>query len=99
MKYELNQMVQRGHAFAVVDEVDSISGRRGRARRSSSPARRTNKSDLYNSIDKLLPRLTAEDFDLDEKQRTVNLTEAGNEHIEQLLRESGAMSEEDGSPL
>jgi preprotein translocase subunit SecA len=96
MKYELNQMVQRGHAFAIVDEVDSILVDEARTPLIiSGPS--DDKSDLYNSIDKLLPRLTAEDFDLDEKQRTVNLTEAGNEHIEQLLRESGAMSEEDGS--
>jgi preprotein translocase subunit SecA len=96
MKYELNQMVQRGHAFAIVDEVDSILVDEARTPLIiSGPS--DDKSDLYNSIDKLLPRLTAEDFDLDEKQRTVNLTEAGNEHIEQLLREAGAMSEEDGS--
>ena len=96
MKYELNQMVQRGHAFAIVDEVDLILVDEARTPLIiSGPS--DDKSDLYNSIDKLLPRLTAEDFDLDEKQRTVNLTEAGNEHIEQLLRESGAMSEEDGS--
>ncbi|MEJ0050451.1 MAG: preprotein translocase subunit SecA [Methylovirgula sp.] len=96
MKYELNQMVQRGHAFAVVDEVDSILVDEARTPLIiSGPS--DDKSELYNSIDKLLPRLTAEDFDLDEKQRTVNLTEAGNEHIEQLLRESGAMSEENGS--
>jgi preprotein translocase subunit SecA len=89
-------MVQRGHAFAIVDEVDSILVDEARTPLIiSGPS--DDKSDLYNSIDKLLPRLTAEDFDLDEKQRTVNLTEAGNEHIEQLLRESGAMSEEDGS--
>ncbi len=55
------------------------------------------RSDLYHSIDKLLPGLNAEDYDLDEKQRTVNLTEAGNEHMEALLRESGALKEEDGS--
>ncbi len=96
MKYELNQMVQRGHAFAIVDEVDSILVDEARTPLIiSGPS--DDRSDLYNSIDKLLPRLTAEDFDLDEKQRTVNLTEIGNEHIEQLLRESGAMSEEDGS--
>src|ERR1700742_4125413 len=96
MKYDMAQMVQRGHAFAIVDEVDSILVDEARTPLIiSGPS--DDKSDLYNSIDKLLPRLTAEDFDLDEKQRTVNLTEAGNEHIEQLLREAGAMSEEDGS--
>ena len=51
------------------------------------------KSDLYNAIDKVMPRLTAEDFELDEKQRTTNLTEAGNEHMEELLREVGVLTE------
>ncbi|MEW6437209.1 MAG: preprotein translocase subunit SecA [Pseudomonadota bacterium] len=96
MKYELNQMVQRGHAFGIVDEVDSILVDEARTPLIiSGPS--DDKSDLYNSIDKLLPRLVAEDYDLDEKQRTVSLTEAGNEHMEQLLHESGALSDEDGS--
>ena len=43
------------------------------------------KSDLYNSINVLLPQLVEADYELDEKQRTVNLTEAGNEHMEELL--------------
>ena len=51
------------------------------------------KSDLYNSIDKLIPRLIQGDFDVDEKQRTANLTEAGNEHIEALLAEAGLLTE------
>ena len=96
MKYELNQMVQRGHAFAIVDEVDSILVDEARTPLIiSGPS--DDKSELYNAIDKLLPHLKAEDYDLDEKQRTVNLTEAGNEHMEQLLREHGTLGEEDGS--
>ena len=39
----------------------------------------------------MIPRLAREDYDLDEKQRTTNLTEAGNEHIEELLREMGIL--------
>ena len=60
------------------------------ARRSSSRGRRRISSDLYNSIDKLIPKLVREDYDLDEKQRTTNLTEAGNEHIEALADRSRA---------
>lgn len=87
MKYELNQMVQRGHHFAIVDEVDSILVDEARTPLIiSGPS--DDKSELYNSIDKLMPALVAGDFELDEKQRTVNLTEAGNEHIEQLLEEA-----------
>ena len=51
------------------------------------------KSDLYNRIDTILPSLKGGDFDLDEKQRTVNLTEDGNEHIEELLRSAGILTE------
>ena len=50
------------------------------------------RSDLYIAIDKVIPRLTAEDFEL-EKQRTTNLTKAGNEHMEQLLGEVGVLTE------
>jgi preprotein translocase subunit SecA len=96
MKYELNQMVQREHAFAIVDEVDSILVDEARTPLIiSGPS--DDKSELYNTIDKLLPRLKPEDYDLDEKQRTVNLTEAGNEHMEELLRESGTLGAEDGA--
>ena len=92
MKYELGQMVQRGHNFAVVDEVDSILIDEARTPLIiSGPS--DDKSELYNSVDKVIPKLVAEDFDLDEKQRTTNLTEAGNEHIEELLREMGVLSE------
>src|SRR6476660_6795418 len=76
MKYELTQMVQRGHAYAIVDEVDSILVDEARTPLIiSGPS--DDKSDLYNQIDLLIPRLGKEHYDLDEKQRTVNLTEAG----------------------
>ena len=92
MKYELDQMVQRGHAFAIVDEVDSILVDEARTPLIiSGPS--DDKSDLYNSIDALIPRLVQGDYDLDEKQRTTNLTEAGNEHIEELLHEAGLLTE------
>ncbi len=92
MKYELNQMVQRGHFFAIVDEVDSILIDEARTPLIiSGPS--DDKSDLYNSIDKLIPALTPDDFELDEKQRTTNLTEAGNEHMEELLAQKGLMKE------
>ena len=80
-------MVQRGHAFAIVDEVDSILVDEARTPLIISGPRTTSPSSTM-PIDKLLPHLEAEDYDLDEKQRTVNLTEAGNEHMEQLLREA-----------
>lgn len=92
MKYEFAQMVQRGHNFAIVDEVDSILIDEARTPLIISGAV-DDKSDLYNTIDKLIPRLNADDFELDEKQRTIHLTDAGNEHMEELLAEVGALTE------
>ena len=92
MKYELGQMTQRGHAYAIVDEVDSILVDEARTPLIiSGPSE--DRSDLYNRIDTITPSLQAGDFDLDEKQRTVNLTEEGNEHIEELLRSAGILTE------
>lgn len=94
MKYEVAQMSQRGHHFAIVDEVDSILIDEARTPLIiSGPL--DDKSDLYVAIDKVLPKLIKTDYEVDEKQRTVALTEAGNEHIEQLLREADLLKEGD----
>ena len=92
MKYELAQMVQRSHHYAIVDEVDSILVDEARTPLIISGAS-DDRSDLYIAIDKVLPSLTEEDYELDEKQRTTNLTDAGNEHMEQLLGELGVLVE------
>ncbi|RTL87738.1 MAG: preprotein translocase subunit SecA [Hyphomicrobiales bacterium] len=92
MKYEFAQMVQRGHNFAIVDEVDSILIDEARTPLIISGAV-DDKSDLYNTIDRLIPKLLKEDFELDEKQRTIHLTDAGNEHMEELLIEVGALTD------
>ena len=90
MKYHLNEMVQRGHHFAIVDEVDSILIDEARTPLIiSGPSE--DQSQLYNSLDPFIPMLVAADFELDEKQRQVTLTEAGNEHLEQLLTNAGVM--------
>jgi len=92
MKYEFAQMCQRGHAFAIVDEVDSILIDEARTPLIiSGPTE--DRSELYNAIDALIPRLVATDYEVDEKGRTVHLTEAGNEHIEKLLEEAGLLKE------
>ena len=94
MKFELAQMVQRGHNFAIVDEVDSILIDEARTPLIiSGPP--DDRSDLYIAIDKLIPRLDQSDYELDEKQRTVSLTESGIEKIEQMLREAGLLKEGD----
>ncbi len=85
MKYSIATMVQRGHSFAIVDEVDSILVDEARTPLIiSGPTE--DQTEIYRTVDALMPSLLPEDFELDEKQRQVTLTEAGNEHMVQLLR-------------
>jgi preprotein translocase subunit SecA len=90
MKYRLEDMVQRGHIFAIVDEVDSILVDEARTPLIiSGPL--DDRSEFYNTIDAYMPRLDKSDYDVDEKQRTVALTEAGMEKMEQMLKEAGVL--------
>ncbi|MCE0505710.1 preprotein translocase subunit SecA [Roseivivax sp. GX 12232] len=92
MKSELNQMYQRGHYFAIVDEVDSILIDEARTPLIiSGPA--DDRSNLYQGIDVLIPELTEEHFELDEKTRSVSFTDAGNEFLESRLVEAGLLPE------
>src|SRR4249920_2191453 len=85
MKYRLEDMVQRGHIFAIVDEVDSILIDEARTPLIiSGPL--DDRSDFYNTIDAYIPKLDKPDYEMDEKQRTVTLSEAGMEKMEQMLR-------------
>src|SRR3954462_7960133 len=85
MKYRLEDMVQRGHIYAIVDEVDSILIDEARTPLIiSGPL--ADRSEFYNTIDAYIPRLEKGDYEVDEKQRTVTLTEAGMEKMEQTLR-------------
>jgi preprotein translocase subunit SecA len=122
MKYRMEDMVQRGHIYAIVDEVDSILIDEARtpliisgparnqaewepvsrpdcapdskvsARPDAKPASTfagralDDRSEFYNTIDAYIPRLEKSDYEVDEKQRTVTLTEAGMEKMEQMLR-------------
>ncbi len=93
MKSELDQMVQRGHGFAIVDEVDSILIDEARTPLIiSGPSQ--DRSDLYTQIDKLVPQITEEHFTLDEKTRNVTYTDEGNEFIEELLHNEGILPED-----
>ena len=95
MKYTLDEMVQRGHAFAIVDEVDSILIDEARTPLIiSGPLE--DRSDLYVSIDRLIPDLVPDDYEIDEKTRSVSLTDQGNEHMEALLQ-AGGLLEADSS--
>ena len=127
MKYRLEDMVQRGHIYAIVDEVDSILVDEARTPLIiSGPARNQaewapvgrpdcapalnigarpdakpvptfagraldDRSEFYNTIDAYIPRLEKADYEVDEKQRTVTLTEAGMEKMEQMLRADGLL--------
>ncbi len=90
MKYSLAEMVQRGHRFAIVDEVDSILVDESRTPLIiSGPT--DDRSELYTAIDAIIPKLTEKDFTLDEKQRSVVYSEEGNEKIEELMIEAGVL--------
>ena len=90
MKMRKDEMVQRGHFFAIVDEVDSILIDEARTPLIiSGPLE--DRADLYQAVDELMKSLEKEDFELDEKQRQVSLTEVGNEKMEKLLTAAGHM--------
>ncbi|BAT58333.1 preprotein translocase subunit SecA [Variibacter gotjawalensis] len=93
MKYRLEDMVQRGHAFGIVDEVDSILIDEARTPLIiSGPL--DDRSEFYNIIDAYIPRLDKGDYEVDEKQRTVALTEAGMEKMEVSLRDAKQLKTE-----
>ncbi|NVD43125.1 preprotein translocase subunit SecA [Ensifer sp. HO-A22] len=93
MKYERAQMVQRGHFFAIVDEVDSILVDEARTPLIiSGPL--DDRSDLYNTINEFIPMLSPEDYEIDEKQRSANFSEEGTEKLENLLRQADLLKGE-----
>ena len=93
MKYDRAQMVQRGHNFAIVDEVDSILIDEARTPLIiSGPL--DDRSELYNAVDGFIPRLEPADYEIDEKQRTATFTEEGTEKMESMLREAGMLKGE-----
>ncbi len=95
LKFRLDQMAQREPHFAIVDEVDSILIDEARTPLIiSGPT--DDSSELYMTVDALIPLLTEEDFEKDEKQRAVTLTEIGQERIEELLREKTSLLGEGG---
>ena len=90
MKFRLEDMVHRPFHYAIVDEVDSILVDEARTPLIiSGPAE--DSSELYIRVDKLIPQLAEEDYEKDEKQRTVTLTEPGQEKMERLMSEAGLL--------
>ncbi len=87
MKFSLGQMAQRDFNFAIVDEVDSILIDEARTPLIiSGPSESA--TELYTAVDKLIPALNADDYEMDEKHKTIALTDEGTEHIEQLLNDN-----------
>ncbi|MBM3481826.1 MAG: preprotein translocase subunit SecA [Alphaproteobacteria bacterium] len=90
MKFSLDTMVQREFSYAIVDEVDSILIDEARTPLIiSGPAE--DSSELYRTIDAIIPELIEGDFEKDEKSRAINLTDAGVERLEKRLGELGAL--------
>ena len=90
MKYDRSQMVQRPFNFAIVDEVDSILIDEARTPLIiSGPT--DDKSELYMAVDALVKQLVPEDYELDEKQKSVVLTEDGTERVERMLESAGLL--------
>ncbi|MEM6373915.1 MAG: preprotein translocase subunit SecA, partial [Pseudomonadota bacterium] len=92
MKPSIDQMVQRGHNFAIVDEVDSILIDEARTPLIiSGPLQ--DRSEMYVTIDAIIPLIEDDHFELDEKQRSVTFTDEGNEFLEEQLRARGLIEE------
>ncbi|CDX49271.1 preprotein translocase subunit, ATPase [Mesorhizobium plurifarium] len=93
MKYERSQMVQRGHSYAIVDEVDSILVDEARTPLIiSGPLE--DRSEMYNTIDTFMLKLGPADYEVDEKQKTTIFTEDGTEKLENMLRDAGLLKGE-----
>ena len=92
MRASLEDMAQRGHNFAIVDEVDSILIDEARTPLIiSGPTQ--DRSDLYLSIDKIIPQVQEDHFTLDEKQRSATFSDAGNDFLEDHLHQIGLLPE------
>ncbi|MTH63021.1 preprotein translocase subunit SecA [Paracoccus shanxieyensis] len=93
MKGSIDQMVQRGHFFAIVDEVDSILVDEARTPLIiSGPSQ--DRSELYKTIDQYMPELQPEHYKLDEKTRNATFTEEGNEFLEKRLQAVGVLPQD-----
>ena len=92
MKHSTDQMFQKKRNFAIVDEVDSILIDEARTPLIIS-GMIEDKSDLYVKIDRLIPKIEDKDIDIDEKSKSINLTESGNESLDKILIKEGFIDE------
>jgi len=91
MKYRRSDLVQRGHSYAIVDEVDSVLIDEARTPLVISGASETG-TELYPLIDTILASLSSEDSEVDEERRTASLAKAGIDKVEQRLRAAGCLA-------
>ena len=90
MKYSVEEMGQRGHVYSIIDEIDSILIDEARTPLIiSGPT--DDKSEFYQKIDLIIPSITEDGYEVDEKARTATFNEAGNEQIENILKEQGLL--------
>ena len=93
MKYSIEEMAQRGHNYAIIDEIDSVLIDEARTPLIiSGPT--DDKSEFYRTIDTIIPSITENGYDIDEKARTATFNEAGNEQIENILKDRGMLEGE-----
>ena len=92
LRVQKENMVQREHNFCIVDEVDSILIDESRTPLVISGAVE-DKTTLYNTINKIIPLLNDEDYEIDEKSKSVNLTDIGNDHAEQICKQKNIISD------
>ena len=90
MKFSQDEMVQRGHHFAIVDEIDSCLIDEARTPLVISGAAE-DKTNQYVAIDKIVKLLEKKDYEIDEKDRNILLTNEGINHIENLLTKAGVL--------
>lgn len=91
-KFSLDEKVQREFNYAIVDEVDSILIDEARTPLIISGAAEDS-SEKYILVNEVIKKINASDYEKDEKQKNVTLTELGMEHVEKLLREAGLITE------
>ena len=90
MKFSKEQMVQRGHNFSIVDEIDSCLIDEARTPLVISGAAE-DKTDQYLSIDKLVKQLNNDDYEIDEKDKNILLTNKGIDNVEKIFSSAGVL--------
>jgi len=92
MKYSIDQLSQRNHSFAIVDEVDSILIDEARTPLIIS-GQVEDKTELYNKINKVIPKIEDNHIEIDEKSKNVTLTDEGNDFLDKVLPSLGLMKD------